>query len=152
MPRQVNVKLGERDYTINTLPIGRSKIWRESLAQPFGELTNALQTASIVEINQFGDIAGLVRQLSGTLLGSVDKMLDLLFQYSDTLAQDRAYIEENAFDDEALEAFTEVLKLAYPLGQLVGVVTGRTVSKISPSLPSLNGASGKKALATNQPG
>jgi hypothetical protein len=152
MARQVKVKLGDRDYTIDMLPIGRSKVWRESLALPFGELTQALQTASVVEINQFGDIAGLVRQLSGTLLGSVDKMLDLLFQYSDTLAQDRAYIEENAFDDEALEAFSEVLKLAYPLGQLVAAVSGRTVSKISPSLPLRNGVSGQKVLERKQPG
>ena len=152
MARQVTVKLGDKEYTIDMLPIGQSKKWRESLSQPFTELTQALETASIVEINQFGDIAGLVRKLSGTLLGSVDKMLDLMFEYAPQLAQDRDYIELNAFDDEALEAFTEILKLAFPLGTLLAVVSGRTVSKTSPSLPSRNGASGMKVLGQKQPG
>lgn len=152
MPQQITVTLGERQYVIDKLPIRQSKLWRQSLAEPFGEISQTLESASIVEVDQFGDIASLVRRASGVLLGSVDKMLDLLFAYSATLAADREYIEENAYDDEALAAFVEVLKLAYPLEQLMSAIRGRTVSKTSPNLPLPNGTSGTKALATKRIG
>lgn len=152
MPQQITVTLGERQYTIDKLPIRQSKHWRQSLAEPFGEISQTLETASLVEVDQLGDIAGLVRRAAGVLLGSVDKMLDLLFAYSSALAADREYIEENAYDDEALAAFVEVLKLAYPLEQLMYLIRGRTVNKTSLNSLSPNGASGTKALAARQTG
>lgn len=152
MPQQITVKLGERQYTIDKLPIRQSKHWRQSLAEPFGEISQTLESASIVEVDQLGDIAGLVRRASGVLLGSVDKMLDLLFAYSSALNADREYIEENAYDDEALAAFVEVLKLAYPLEQLMYLIRGRTVSKTSPNSLSQSGGSGTKALAAKRIG
>lgn len=152
MPQQITVSLGGKQYTIEKLPIRQSKQWRGRLAEPFGEIATALESASVVEVDQLGDIAGLVRRASGVLLGSVDKMLDLLFAYSTALANDREYIEENAYDDEALAAFTEVLKLAYPLDQLMLAIRGRTVNKTSPNLPLPSGASGTKALGVKQTG
>jgi hypothetical protein len=108
---------------------------------PFGELASALTAANTVEISQLADIAGLVRRMSGVLLGSVDLMLDLMFKYSQELADDREWIEQNAYDEEALHAFAEVLKLAFPFGVLLEVVSGRMGSKTSSSLPIRNGAS-----------
>lgn len=142
MAKTVTVQLADREYTISALPIRRSKAWREQLAMPFAELTRILEGAGNIEINQFGDIAALVRTVSGTLLGAVDQMLHLMFEYSPELAADREYIEENAYDEEALVAFTEVLKLAYPLGRLLAVVTGRQESLTSSNSLSRNGASG----------
>ena len=107
MPQQITVTLGGRQYSIEKLPIRQSQRWRQSLAEPFGEISQTLEAASLVEVDQLSDIAGLVRRASGVLLGSVDKMLDLLFAYSSALAADREYIEENAYDDEALAAFVE---------------------------------------------
>ena len=144
MPQQITVTLGGRQYSIEKLPIRQSQRWRQSLAEPFGEISQTLEAASLVEVDQLSDIAGLVRRASGVLLGSVDKMLDLLFAYSSALAADREYIEENAYDDEALAAFVEVLKLAYPLEQLMYLIRGRTVSKTSSNLPLPNGVSGTK--------
>ena len=150
MPREAKVKLGGRDYVIVAPPIRASKKWRESLARPFGSLTAALETASTVELDmgQLMDIAGLVRQFSGVLIGSIDTMLDLLFEYSPVLAQDREWIEENAYDDEALEAFTAALRLAYPLGQLMSILGGPSPSRTSSNSPSQNGATGAKKTTT----
>jgi hypothetical protein len=139
MARSVNVQLGGKTYEITALPISQAKAWRESLAVPFATISQALTTANVVEINQFGDMSKLVQQMSGVLLGSIDLMLDLMFQYSLSLSEDREWIEQNAFDEEALAAFAEVLKLAFPFGVLLEVVTGRMASKTFLNSPSTNG-------------
>lgn len=139
MAKEIRIVLGGRDFTVSALPIAQSKAWRESLAMPFGELANALTAANTVEVNQFADIASLVRQMSGVLLGSVDLMLDLMFLYSPALSEQRDWIEQNAFDEEALYAFAEVLKLAFPFGVLLEVVTGRMGNRILPNSVSPNG-------------
>lgn len=150
MPREAKVTLGGRDYTIAAAPIRQSKLWREKLALPFSSLTIALETTSKVELDvgQLMDMADLVRRFSGVLIGSIDTMLDLIFEYSPVLEQDREWIEENAYDDEALEAFTKILALAYPLGQLMSIISGPSVSKTSSNSPSRNGASGAKKTPT----
>lgn len=124
MAKQAIVKLAEQEYTIRQLPMRQARQWREALGGPFGELTQVLEGAGKIEISNAADIAAVVRTLSGTLIGSIDKLLDLLFAYSPELAADRERIEENAFDDEALAAFVEVLKLAYPFGGLLALVNG----------------------------
>jgi hypothetical protein len=141
MSKEITVTLGSKPYTVIALPIAASKAWREALAGPFGEIADALTQANTVEVHRFADIAVLVRQMSGVLLGSVDKMLDLLFSYSPALAAERQWIEENAYDEEALHAFAEVLKLAFPFGVLLEVVTGRMATRTLPNSPSPNGVS-----------
>jgi hypothetical protein len=145
MPKQVTVTLGGKQYTVSALPIAKAKAWRENLAVPFGTLVQTLTSANTVEINQFNEIAGLVQNFSGVLLGSVDLMLDLLFEYAEELRADKEWILQNAYDEEALGAFAEVLKLAFPFGVMLEVVTGRTASKTSSSLLSQNGVSGLPA-------
>jgi hypothetical protein len=122
--RTATVMLAGRAYEVRALPIRQSKAWREKLAVPFGALTAILENAGTIELTSGGDIAALVRTLSGTLIGSIDLLLDLLFAYSPELKADRERIENEAFDDEALRAFTEVLKLAYPFGELLSLVRG----------------------------
>lgn len=144
MTKSVTVKLGGQSYKVEALPIRQSKLWRDKLSQPFAQITHALEGAGTIEINQFGDIAGLVRTLSGTLLGAIDTVLDLMFSYSPALAADRERIEENAYDEEALDAFAAILGLAYPFGRLLAVVSGRRETQTLPNLPSQNGVSGTK--------
>lgn len=140
MAKQIEVELGGQKYLIDALPIAPSKAWREKLAGPFAQISHILTTANTVELQQLGDIAGLVQQFSGVLLGSIDMMLDLMFAYSPKLKEDRQRIENVATDEEALHVFAEVLKLAFPFGVLLEVVTGRTESKTSSNSPSRNGA------------
>jgi hypothetical protein len=124
MPRTITVELAGQTYSIEALPIRQSKQWREKLAGPFSELTAILGGAAEINLTSGKDIAALVQTLSGTLIGSLDLLLDLLFDYAPTLEADRERIEAQAFDDEALHAFTEVLKLVYPFGELRGLVSG----------------------------
>lgn len=139
MGNEVKVMLGGREYVIAALPIAKSKAWREALAGPFGLLADTLLRANEVEVDQFSDIASIVKNMSGVLLGSVDLMLDLLFTYAPELEKDREWIGDNAYDEEALGAFAEVLKLAFPFGVLLATVTGRTVNKTSSNSQSRNG-------------
>jgi len=124
MPKTVMVELGGATYTLTQRPIKQAKAWRDALRKPFGQLAATLEGAGKLELTSGTDLAGLVQSLSGTLLGSVDILLDLLFAYSPELAADRERIEREAFDDEALTAFTEVLRLVYPFGQLLALVNG----------------------------
>jgi hypothetical protein len=52
----------------------------------------------------------------------MDTIQEMLFAYAPNLMVHREAIEENAYDDEMMRAFLEVLKLAYPFGQIVTLV------------------------------
>lgn len=127
--KETKVTLGGQSYTIKAMPIRQSKAWRAQLEGPFGELSAALEGAGKIELTSGSDIARLVRSFSGTLIGSIDLLLDFLFAYAPELAADRERIENESFDEEALSAFVEVLKLAYPFGDLLVLVNGRKASK-----------------------
>ncbi len=127
--KTITVDLGGKAYVINALPMRQARIWREALGGPFAELTQTLEGAGKIELSNATDIAAVVRSLSGTLIGSIDTLMDLLFAYSPELAADRERIEDEAYDDEALAALVEVLKLAYPFGGLLAAVNGRPASK-----------------------
>ncbi len=116
MPRTVKVTLAGREYTIEELRSRANGEWRTKLQEPFGQLVDKLQSAGDTELSRPGDIANLVRSVAGTLVQSPDTLKGLLFDYSPTLAKDRERIEAEAYDSEILDAFTEILKLAYPFG------------------------------------
>ena len=119
MIQPVRVTLGETDYEIKPLPIRQSREWREKLNGPFAVLVNVLSNAESIELTDSKQLGRLVSTMSSTVLGSVDMMLDLLYDYSPELKANRETIEAQAYDDEVMAAFLEVLKLAYPFGKLV---------------------------------
>ncbi len=122
--KTVTVRLGGQNYTIQPLPMRRSQQWRQALELPFGALVAVLENADSIELTNLSGMAGVVQAFAGMLVGSVDILLDLLFAYSAELAADRERIENEAYDEEALAALIEVLKLAYPFGTVLGLVTG----------------------------
>lgn len=122
MPRTTTVTLAGKDYEIQALPIKQSKAWRDRLAGPFAELSTMLEGAGEIQLTSGKDLGALVQTVSGTLIGSIDTLLNLLFDYSPALRADRERIENEAYDDEALHAFSEVLKLAYPFGELMSLL------------------------------
>lgn len=124
MARTIEVTLAGVTYEVDQLPMGKARQWREALEQPFGDLVAVLEGAQTIELTDLGSIGGIVKTFSGTLLGSIDILMELLFQYAPILADDRERIEAEAYDDEALAAFAEVLKLAYPFGVVLALVSG----------------------------
>ena len=142
------VTLGGRQFEIQRPNIKRSREWREQFGQPVRTIANILQHAEEIEINQVSDVAGLLQQVGPLLLGSVDILIEAVFAYSDTLAAERPWIEENADDEEALAALWEIVKLAYPFGSILDVVNrGQAMVSTSKSSPGPNGGSTQRRSA-----
>lgn len=122
--RTAKVTLGGVEYEIQQLPIKQSREWRDQLRGPFSGLVGVLESAGQIRMDSGRDLGGLIRSMETVLLGSVDLIIDLLYKYSTVISHDRQRIEETATDDEAVAAFTEVIKLAYPLGKLRAELSG----------------------------
>lgn len=129
----VMVVLGERKYTVKALPVGASKRWREAFAQEIEGLLGAVQYAGEAmskQIGSGGELGQLVAGLGGalassvgpTLLGAPDRMLLMVYAYAPQIGADHEYIEEQAYDEQVMAAFVEVVKLAYPFGGLLALV------------------------------
>ena len=115
MPKTVEITLNEATHTIRELRSRENAAWRRRLEEPFKELAGALEGAPGTDLTDLQSIAQLVRAVGGMLLQSIDTVKMLLIAYAPGL---QANIDE-AYDSEILDAFTEVLGLAYPFGGLI---------------------------------
>ena len=113
MPKSVTVTLDGKEYTITEKRSRENAAWRAKLEDPFQDLARLLEGAPDTDLTDGAGIAGLVRSFSGLLLGSIEIVTGLLADYAPDLPL------EDAYDSEILEAFTEVLGLAYPFGVLL---------------------------------
>ncbi len=144
MPRTKEVTLGGQTYAIEQLPMRQNREWREQLAQPITDLLALLEGNADLEIGSVADLTRIIGVGKDLLLGSMDLLLGALFAYSPALLADRERIETEAYDDEAITALAEVVRLAYPLGMALAALRGSSVMPTSTSLPSTNGDSGTK--------
>lgn len=144
--RTVTVALGGREFEVAALPMGPSKRWRQKFGQPLEIILGVLQNADRINLQNVQDLTALVQQMGGLLLGSMDILTDALFAYSAALRQEREWIEEHADDPEALAALWEVLKLAYPFGNMVDMLNrGRATIGMSSNSAGRNGASSRSS-------
>lgn len=120
----VQVTLGGKVYDIHPLPMGPSRDWRKAFGEPFARLAQMMQGADSLELNDLSGIGQLVDVVKTVLMGSVEMCEDALFAYSPALREDQERILNEAYDEEALAAFVEVLKLAYPFGGILKLVQG----------------------------
>lgn len=135
------VTLGGRTYRVERMPIRPTEAWRQQLRAQLAPIADALELAHAIQgddvqqaLNSLSvpDVAGVMQRSMNLVLGSITTVLELLYAYSPALADDRERIEETAYDDEAIAAFTKVLQHAYPLGKLASQLVGsmiRTTSK-----------------------
>lgn len=174
MPKQVTVKLGGREYTIAEKPMGVNGAWRKklratSVMQLFESLdglvddlvvaiadvrreSSAGENGDSVEGFRFdiGKMFAVLRNLPTLVNGlasSVDDIIDLLFDYEPKLRTERKWLEENAYDEEVIAAFIEVLKLTFPIMALWGLLStnGSRAQQTATNSHSQNGASGLPA-------
>lgn len=111
--KTVTVELNGQQYTIEEKKSRANREWRARLESHFTELTDALKNAPETDVTDAQALSNLVAAVSGKLLQSVDILTDLLRDYAPDLPLDDAY------DSEILAAFTEVLSLAYPFGEML---------------------------------
>jgi hypothetical protein len=149
---EVTITLGQKTYQIKQLPIRANREWRKRFDEPVNKLLAAFQDIGKVSSTEFKDGKELVQRIgvlllsrasevAGVLLDSMDIVLDGLFAYAPALDADRDHIETTATDDEAMRAFVEVLKLAYPFGRLMNLAgqLGQTGKETSLNSPAPNG-------------
>lgn len=152
MPKTAKVYLGSREYIISEKVMGVTQKWREHLRHSsvmliFQSLDEAV--ASVLGVVEGGienikaeqviPIARILPIIVNGLSNSIDDVLDLLFDYSPELREDKEWLLENAYDSEAIEAFIVVVKLNFPIGALWNLIRGSRVQVTSTNLPSANG-------------
>lgn len=154
--KSIIVTLASRTYTVESLKFKAERAWREKYDAPIRNLLDALSGLKDVSAKQYGttgdflkEVGGILLaqagELVGAMLNSPDTMLDAICDYSPTFAADRAWIEENSYQDEIAKAFIEVLQIAFPFGQLFQLARnlGSQEKLTSPNSPSPSGESGK---------
>jgi hypothetical protein len=120
----IDVRIGGRSGRVfNICPLPRSKS-REFRAR-CAEVLNGFETvtgivARFVEISQMpkpavevGDVTGLMPVLVNILSVLPETAIDLIYQYSDELAENKEWIENNGTDAECLDCLLACVRLAY---------------------------------------
>lgn len=168
MPKTSKVVLGDREYVLTEKVMGVSRAWRRKLRESsvmgiFESLDGALNEL-VAAVNGLGEEAsdGRVNFKAGLTLAtvapaivrglanSIDDVIDLLFDYAPELKTDEAWLAENAYNEEFVTAFLEVLKLNFPIMALWSLVSaGSRAQPIATNSPSPNGDGHgrKKSLA-----
>jgi len=143
MQANAKVTLGGVEYELRPLTMRPAAAFRAQIGERMGTLVDGLGKLERTELDQFDQMAGLVRLVGQAALGSVDQIAEWLFEYSPELASDRERIEAEAYDDEIIAAFVEVLKQLFPFGSLAKSLTGLAGQAISTNSRSVNGGAGR---------
>jgi hypothetical protein len=137
--RIITVELGDHTYDIPVAPIKRAKAWRKKLRQPLDLILGTIQQAFTLEIAKVDDLLKIGEQLIPALMEAPDTLLDLLLDYAPALKSERAYLDDHAVDEQVVDAFLAVLKVAFPLGRFVAML-GQATPATSTSSPAPSGA------------
>jgi len=121
--RSVTVKLGGKEYIVYELKARQNQTWRAQLKTRFETLADVIGNAPATELNTTG-VSGLIRNITNLVMDSIGDVREAILAYSPELSADRLFIEENAYDSEIMDAFMEVLTLAFPFGNLVKKASG----------------------------
>jgi hypothetical protein len=152
MARTVTIKLGDEDAELRQRKTRESSAWRKSLEAPareiIGRFTRIIDWQS-VDLADGDGVSALASAAIPLLTDSLDTIRELVAGYAPEL-KDRL---DDAYDDEVVATFVEVLRLAFPLAGLAGTVgllrsPGSTMPATPPSSPSANGVSGTTISTT----
>jgi hypothetical protein len=124
MSKSVTITLGGKTYEVAEAPMRKNAAWRASLSALLTDVGGLMASAETIELNNVSDLLAVVRQIQDVLLSAPDRVTAMLFDYSPVLAADRQRIEAEVYESEMIAAFVEVLKLAYPFGELLNLASG----------------------------
>ena len=116
--RSTTITLSGKQHTINELPSRRAAAWRKQVQEKLGDVAKLVESAPDTDISNSAALATLVRNVGSLVVGSTDIVVELLFEYAPALRES----DEDFYDSELLAAFVEVVKLAYPVGQLANLL------------------------------
>lgn len=121
--KSVEISLGGQAYTVTELPMRKNAAWRQKVGQLVGTVAGLVE-ATQIDLNNTADLIGVVNQVRDVLITAPEELTALLFDYSPALAADRERIEAEVYESELLAAFVEVLKLAFPFGEILSWANG----------------------------
>lgn len=121
--KTATITLGGKTYTVQELPLRKNAAWRQKVGGLVGEVAGLVE-ATQIDLASTADLVRVVNQVRGVLMNAPDKLTALLFDYSPVLAADRERIEAEVYESELLAAFVEVLKLAFPFGEILSWASG----------------------------
>ena len=75
-----------------------------------------------LDLTDMQAVSGLIQQFSGLLYGATDILADLIFAYCPALNRDD--IMDDVYDDELIDAFVKILRVAIPLDKLREMFAG----------------------------
>lgn len=130
--KQIEIVLGGKAYTVAELPLRKNAAWRQQVGALVGEVAGLVE-ATQIDLNSTADLIGVVNQVRNVLVAAPDQLTALLFDYSPTLAADRERIEAEVYESELLSAFVEVLKLAFPFGEILSWASGLAPTVSAPT-------------------
>jgi len=125
----VDVTFSTKTFKIVPLPIKRSREWRESFTEQIDGilgLVDNLQGISLGDIgssSSFESLMPLMNSIKDYLQNSTDILLELIYDFAPTIKKEKDWIENHATDPEVFTVFLEVLKMAYPFGQVLSRLT-----------------------------
>lgn len=101
MPRHIDIVLGGRTFAVGQLPIRADAAWRtkvKAIVEPISELAMASGVSAPTPER-------LVRlAFTSALIVDPGAVLDAVLEYAPSLADEREWIGEHAYADEALQA------------------------------------------------
>jgi len=116
--KTAKITLGGVEYEITERRARDNAAWRKKLLGPLGDIAKTLNGLSSQQLT-VDAIGGVINTFQDAIMGSVDLITGLVIEYSPELLAAKKQILADAYDSEIVEAFGEVLKLAYPFGPLV---------------------------------
>lgn len=122
MNRTIAMTFGDRVYDVPMAPIKRAKAWRAQLRAPIDSLMGVLSTDLTVELSAITDVVTLVNKVLPALLDAPETLLTLLYAYAPLLEDDKEFIESEGYDDQIVAGFLAVIKAAFPLDRLTGLL------------------------------
>jgi hypothetical protein len=117
------VTLGGRDYTLTELLSRKNAEWRTRFKSLVSEAVGTLNFDFSAELTPQA-LNNLVQTLGGALLDGLENLKTLLLEYSPALLADQERIMDESYDSEFSTLLIEVLKLAFPFGNLVKFLRG----------------------------
>jgi hypothetical protein len=136
--RVIVMELGDRTYEVPVAPIKRAKAWRKQLREPLDLIIATVQDSAALEISSVNDVLAIGKRIIPALMEAPDTLLDLVLAYAPTLKAERAYLDDNAVDEQVVDVFLSVLKVAFPLARLAALI-GQATPGTSTSSPEPRG-------------
>ncbi|KKM85970.1 hypothetical protein LCGC14_1283770 [marine sediment metagenome] len=145
------IEFSTKKFTIAPLPIRKSREWREKFIAQLDtvlSIVDDVQGVSTIELTDGFSLDSLmpfIEKIKVFLLTSTDILLDLIYDFSPAIKKEKEWIEDHATDPEVFSVFLEVLKMAYPFGNILGNLRtlGQSPPVILTNSPEENGDSGQ---------